>query len=188
MESYVYDSANRLQKVVDSKGAVLKEFSYNYNVSKFYNDAQSQVFQKNDCPSLQASASYTYTVPAGKYLSLVSITDANQMALDEIKVNGQLTANSQLTCQNIGCTISALNGNVLGAHQFVTQPQTGHFKMELSLVIPANNNTWYNSDAAKIPSPCNPSSSRTITNVFWNSIPVLYGLLLLMLQVMYDFP
>lgn len=165
IESYVYDQANRLQKVVDSKGAVLKEFSYNYNVSKFYNDAKSQIFQKNDCPTLQASGNYTYNVPAGKYLSLVSLEDANQMALDEIKVKGQLTANSQLACQNIGCTISALNGNVLGAHQFVTQPQTGHFKMELSLVIPANNNTWYNSDAAKIPSPCNPSSSRTITNV-----------------------
>jgi YD repeat-containing protein len=29
-ESYIYDSANRLQKVIDVNGKVLKEMKYNY--------------------------------------------------------------------------------------------------------------------------------------------------------------
>lgn len=60
----------------------------------YYNTAQSQNFSTESCGPGEVGGAVTYTVPAGRYSSLVSQADANQMALDEIEANGEAYANT----------------------------------------------------------------------------------------------
>lgn len=173
-ENYLYDNVNRLKKIVDINGNIIKEYNYNFNVAKFYNTAIAQAFQKNNCPVLQTGTYYTYNVPAGKYISLISQADADQKAQNEVSANGQNTANINAQCYNTSCGISSINGNVFGAHSSVTQPQQlGHFKAELNIVVP-NNYTWYNNDVGVVSTPCNPTVSKTINNVIEQNTNTLW--------------
>lgn len=76
----------------------------------YYSDAQSTVFIKNNCGvnGTSQGASIEYKVPAGKYTSTVSLVAANQLALDEINLNGQNYAN-----QNAGCELEVTFTNWL---------------------------------------------------------------------------
>lgn len=60
----------------------------------FYNTVQSQNFVTESCGPGYIGGTVTYTVPAGRYSSLISQADANQMALDEIAANGEAYANT----------------------------------------------------------------------------------------------
>lgn len=67
----------------------------------YKNVEMSQDFQKNDCGSGMKGSIVTYTVPAGKYASIVSQEDANAKAQDEIDENGQDYANENGECVDI---------------------------------------------------------------------------------------
>ncbi|OIR12068.1 hypothetical protein GALL_63190 [mine drainage metagenome] len=65
----------------------------------YYNVAISVRFFKNDCSATQGSGSRVmYTVPAGKYSSTISQTDANNQASADAAANGQAYANANGTC------------------------------------------------------------------------------------------
>lgn len=67
-------------------------------------------FFKNNCTYAQGPGnSYRYEVPAGKYKSDISQTDANNLALAEITANGQTYANA-----NAGCSCDADNQQYIG--------------------------------------------------------------------------
>lgn len=96
-EFYKYDSNNRLQSVLDYDGRILKEYNYNFK-TPFYNLAKIQSFTRNNCGSGYTAGSYTYTVPAGKYSSMISQSDADNQAQEEVNLNGQNFANNYGLC------------------------------------------------------------------------------------------
>ena len=62
-------------------------------IQLFKNQAQSRVFVKENCQVGFMGTNVTYTVPADRYTSIISLADANQKALDEIDANGDAYAN-----------------------------------------------------------------------------------------------
>ena len=107
---YVYDEFNRLLSIKQNK-KILKQFQYdlvtpdpNAGIQIYTNAAQSHIFQCTAClPGYNSTQSFTYSVPAGRYFSSVSQSEADQLALDEIALNGQVKANRSLTCYYNGC-------------------------------------------------------------------------------------
>lgn len=59
----------------------------------FYNAAHSQSYTTQTCAIGYTGATVNYTVPANKYVSLISQTDADSLAWKEIFANGQAYAN-----------------------------------------------------------------------------------------------
>lgn len=89
----------------------------------YYSTVQSQTDTSANCPAGTYGGALTYTVPAGRYSSLISQADANQKALDDITANiktyvndpsravctittdpdWRYTENAPTNCQNISC-------------------------------------------------------------------------------------
>lgn len=61
----------------------------------YYDSTISATFINQSCPLGYKGGSYTYTVPAGKYSSIISQADAQQQAVDDLNANGQAFANNQ---------------------------------------------------------------------------------------------
>lgn len=65
----------------------------------YYNTEVSGSFTRNNCASnAVAGPPVQYTVPAGKYRSIVSQADAQSMAQNDVNSNGQAYANTNGTC------------------------------------------------------------------------------------------
>ncbi len=104
---YEYDGLQRLKTIKDKDKNVLKSYCYNYagqqgacnipGVTYYYNTAQSQTFNRNNCPANNGTA-VTYLVRDSTYSSTVSVADANSQALADIAANGQAYANTNGTC------------------------------------------------------------------------------------------
>jgi len=76
------------------------------------NTVQTQNFYKNGClPEQGPPSPYPYTVPAGKYTSMVSQDDANAQALAEIAAYGPSYANTYGFCSCAGDGMRYVNGN-----------------------------------------------------------------------------
>jgi len=105
-ESYLYDTSNRLEKVINSEGKILKEYKYNYAPATYYSVLKTQTFTRNNCGGNAVGGSYTYTVPAGQYTSILSQADADQQAQNDINANGQNVANANGTCTPFTCNLS----------------------------------------------------------------------------------
>lgn len=75
----------------------------------FYNTQQSQTFTPVCSGNYQNIGSVTYTVPARKDSSVISLVDANQKALNDIALNGQTYANS-VGCICVGEGYMVVNG------------------------------------------------------------------------------
>lgn len=105
---YEYDDAGRLRIVRDNEKNIVKRMCYNYAgqttgcllETTYSNDQQTAVFKKNDCGVgyIPSPATYTYIVPAGKYQSAISKEDANQQAIADLTITGQLRVNQGQTC------------------------------------------------------------------------------------------
>lgn len=103
---YSYDGMGRLNSVKDAEGNILQSYRYNYGsgtqvqagpATLFYSTARQQSFTRNTCPAGEPT-SELYKVPAGKYVSALSQTDADSRALAEIAANGQAYANNTGKC------------------------------------------------------------------------------------------
>jgi hypothetical protein len=102
---FEYDEFTRLINVKDQNGSIVKNYAYHY-ATPFLNTAQSASFLKNDCPAgnYVPGPPVTYTVPAGKYTSLISPADVNAQAVSEMydgqsaSSYGQAYANANGTC------------------------------------------------------------------------------------------
>lgn len=68
--------------------------SGSYCVPIYRNIEMSEDFENDECDYGYIGNTYTYTVPAGRYTSLISLADANEQAQDDIDANGQIYANS----------------------------------------------------------------------------------------------
>ncbi|WEA02094.1 DUF5977 domain-containing protein [Mucilaginibacter sp. SJ] len=96
---FEYDDFTRLVNLKDPNNNIIKNYAYNY-AAPISNIAQSASFLKNDCPAGNyiPGPAVSYTVPVGKYTSLISQGDANAQALSDINVKGQAYANANGTC------------------------------------------------------------------------------------------
>jgi hypothetical protein len=91
-----YDRANRLKALKDQDGNVVKWYEYNDLAPAYSNAIVSKSFVRS-CPGGQGST-VVYEVPAGKYKSYISAEDANDMAQEDMNLNGQNNANSKGIC------------------------------------------------------------------------------------------
>ncbi|MGE8556763.1 MAG: DUF5977 domain-containing protein [Chryseobacterium jejuense] len=128
-ENYIYDIANRLEKIVDSNGKILKEFQYNYKPN--YSSKKSQVFTRTNCGPGTLPEPITYVVPEGKYTSKISQEDADQKAQNDITVNGQAYANANGVCKPYVCTITPTHLADIYYSSF-QETAFGHIKVILS--------------------------------------------------------
>ncbi|MGQ2108039.1 DUF5977 domain-containing protein [Ornithobacterium rhinotracheale] len=123
-EYYEYNDQNRLSKILDDDKNIKKEYYYNYakdaslpdgetekkvEEKLFYNTTTSKQFLKKNCPSSQIGDIFTYSVPANKYISIVSQNDANQKALYDIEKNGQMMANEKGTCFEMDYSVEGID-------------------------------------------------------------------------------
>lgn len=110
-EKYIYDSRNRLQKILDNNNNIVNEWDYNYSPTTvqniFFNGEKNIPFTRNNCGINQIGSTYMYNVPDGKYSSIVSQADADQKAQNDIDTNGQNTANKNGSCRPVvSCYVS----------------------------------------------------------------------------------
>ncbi len=101
----IYDSSNRIAKVLDKDGRTVSEYKYNYATSRYYNAVQSQTFAKN-CGSSAFGSTHVYTVPENSYSSTFSQADADNQATNDINANGQNYANNIGICTPFSCSIT----------------------------------------------------------------------------------
>ena len=94
---YRYDGMGRLKTIRDENWHVVKAYEYHLK-TVFYNSAKNGGFTKQGCPVGYDGSIVYYTVPEGKYSSLISKADAEQQATTDLTTNGQSLANAQGTC------------------------------------------------------------------------------------------
>ncbi|OXE96065.1 hypothetical protein BC749_101315 [Flavobacterium araucananum] len=105
---YDYDNFNRLKYIKDQDLNVLQTNYYHYKgqvidyvlpiESIYRNVAISKIYTKNNCPAGNIGTAMTYTVPAEKYTSNISQSDANDKAQKDMDVNGQDWVNNRTGC------------------------------------------------------------------------------------------
>ncbi|WP_343540186.1 DUF5977 domain-containing protein [Sphingobacterium thalpophilum] len=109
-EAYSYDALGRLSAILDHKDNVIKAFHYNYAKPPvtYKNDRMIGYFVKSDCGSGYEGERVAYVVDEGKYTSVISKDDANNLAQKDINENGQTYANTNGTCKGLGTFIFAV--------------------------------------------------------------------------------
>ena len=135
VESYKYDSNNRLERVIDQNNNLIKEFKYNYaplqEPTLIYNDEQSKTFVRNNCGIGYGSETYQYIVPAEIYSSTINKGDANQKALDDINANGQIEANHNLECYASQCPFTPSGGLTSSQPVIYSTGYITHFSVKI---------------------------------------------------------
>ena len=107
--TYEYNAANQLMSIRDQDNNVVKKLEYNYALPQgtepifkiYFNDQMNQTFNCNSCQNGFMGSPVTYSVPYGKYFSLVSLQDANAKAQADLQANGQDYANKIGYCSTL---------------------------------------------------------------------------------------
>lgn len=165
-ENYQYDDAYRLEKVLDKSEKVVKEYKYGYIPAiYYYSSAKSQSYTKNNCGTgTYPSVPVTYTVPAGKYSSLISQADADQKATDDVTLNAQNYANGNGNCTYVCSITPSYNADIY--YSSFQENSPGHISAILSFPIKSSNGNTPNWSGGvmmgNLGSLCVPGSYKTI--------------------------
>ncbi|ALL07616.1 hypothetical protein AQ505_20255 [Pedobacter sp. PACM 27299] len=100
VKHFEYDDFNRLESIKDQNKDIIGAYIYHYNTitTNFLNSATSITFKKEGCPNQAVGSSIIYTIPEGKYSSPFSQKEADGMAQEDLKKNGQAYANIHGEC------------------------------------------------------------------------------------------
>lgn len=172
-ESYKYDSANRLQTVLDHGNNIIREYTYNYNDLPviFSNDKRSKTFTRNNCDGAgMVPGTYEYIVPAGQHTSTISKIDAEQKAIDDINANGQNAANTYAVCYYPYCEFNSQSSNSFLMMQYAPfQKANTVVNAQLNFQIISNQGLNWSGGVlvGYIPSPCWPTTTITKASGNW---------------------
>lgn len=131
-ETYVYDVANRISKVLDKDGKTINTYSYNYSPTVYGNDKVGREYISNNCGAGFLPNKYEYDIPANTYFSTVSKDDANQKAFQDIDTNGQNKANQLGGCRPLVCSISKGYDITTLSSGSLTMPDASNFRLQMS--------------------------------------------------------
>lgn len=137
-EFYIYNIANKLEKIVDINNNIIKEYKYNYAPTTYYNSEKSQPFTRNNCSSSSIGGIYTYVVPANQYTSIISKDDADQKALDDINANGQNAANINGSCIPISCSVGFNSSLGIAGGGSVSDAPNSYYKVSFGFSSGSN--------------------------------------------------
>ena len=127
--------------------------------NSYYSVATSGTFQRNNCPSGYVGSSYTYTVPAYKYSSVVSQGAANALAQNDVNANGQNNANVAGTC-NPACGFTFSSGiSNQSSGSFSSNGTTVTYLME----FPSPASSWTGGTVGTITGSCLPATTFNMT-------------------------
>ncbi|UQB69788.1 DUF5977 domain-containing protein [Epilithonimonas zeae] len=140
-ESYKYVS-NRLDKIYNIDGSILKEFSYGYSDKKwYYNTEKKGSFRNANCGANSVSDPVIFTVPAFKYSSDISQDHADSKAVDDLYYNGQILANTIGTCQPLSCPVTFNSAVALsGTSSVYSINSEGRYMLTLSFITTPDSN------------------------------------------------
>ncbi|MBB4807443.1 hypothetical protein HNP38_002749 [Chryseobacterium defluvii] len=165
---YKFDGSNRVEKVLDNNEDTVKQYNYNYATTRYYNSEKSQSFTKN-CGGTGIGSTHLYIVPENKYSSLVSQSDADGKAENEINSNGQNYANNIGTCTTLSCSIVKGSGiNVLNYGSIVLYGSSSPSNFRVQMGYPINTSLNWNTGVivGKIIGNCQSPNIRTSTTYF----------------------
>jgi len=142
VSSVTYDDLGRVQFVKDEYGNVLKMYEYSYAdnngaacLTTYTNNAITEQFVRQTCPSGYQGLPKTYTIAAGKYTSTISQAAADQQAQYELDQLGQAAADNQ--DGTTGCALLYYNTAV--SQSFVDQNcSVGYAGNTYTYTVPAN--------------------------------------------------
>jgi YD repeat-containing protein len=99
---YDYDDFGRLKLLKNNDGDIIKQVNYNYQEQPdyefYFNTSIWNTFTRNNCPAGYEGNVGTYTIPYGRYSSIVSQQEANQEAQTDLTTNGQSYVNANTDC------------------------------------------------------------------------------------------
>jgi hypothetical protein len=160
---FEYDVIGRLSRIRDENKYVLRQYEYKFgDIFNFPygNQPRSQTFAKNDCASGYAGSQIIYSVPANKYGSFLSVTDANQQADAEIVAyDGQTKINASGTCTPF-YNFAVCCGNGSSTNSFVL---TGTGSVNFSFNLYGSSGSLHGKVATLTGILFVPGSSKTVT-------------------------
>lgn len=113
---FEYDYFQRLKNVKDWYGNIVNNYGYHTYDQTIPNDAMSNTFTRNNCPSGTTPQSTTYSVAANKYLSSTKAS-ANAEASYDLNTNGQIKANTVCGCPVITVSFTLTNSSGISGWQ-----------------------------------------------------------------------
>ncbi|AZB10152.1 hypothetical protein EG344_15675 [Chryseobacterium sp. G0162] len=177
-EYYIYDTANRLERIVDINNKIIKEYSYNYSnkVTAHKSAAASKTFTRNNCAYIENPGNYTYSLPQGAFVSFFNQGDADQMAQNELNLNGQNLANANATCEPkpFDCTVTTDFNVWNNSSTFFNRVANNNYYGNYLVTIAFNtkNYNWGNAGTrvkiGKINGMCRPQFSKHIFAHPWS--------------------
>jgi hypothetical protein len=78
--------------------ALIEQYNPVEGTTVYYNTVKTLATRKNDCLAGTAGSSVTLTAEANKFVSTISVTDANEQAQSWLAANAQAYANNSGTC------------------------------------------------------------------------------------------
>ena len=129
----------------------------------YYSSSNGRYFVKNNCPAGYQGEQYAYTVPYGKYTSIISQADADAQAFADINANGQNAANTYGTCivqQNI-CSISPSDTSLASVTSYFLESSTNHFSANVGITF--NEYTVSTLSVGTLGSSCRPNTTKTFS-------------------------
>lgn len=137
-EIYVYDAAHRLSKVVDKDGKVVSKYDYHYAPPMYGNIELAEEYKNQTCTIGNFPNKYMYKVPANTYFSNVSVSDANQKALQDLLANGQNAANQNAGCTPMACTVTKGYDIATLSSASLTMQNSSTFRLQMSFPYDSN--------------------------------------------------
>ncbi|PSL45744.1 hypothetical protein CLV51_104451 [Chitinophaga niastensis] len=120
---YNYDDIGRLSVIKDHNKQVLKQYDYQFtstipaatDITVYRSASSSLVYTKSDCPAGMEGTEVRYGLPAGMFVSTLSIADAEQQSAAASALYGPLYANLLGECKTPVVKAKVqLNFNVTG--------------------------------------------------------------------------
>ncbi|MDP9962290.1 DUF5977 domain-containing protein [Chryseobacterium lathyri] len=169
-EFYKYDTSNRLVSVLDKEGNIIKENTYNFAPTTYYSVEKSRTFTRDNCGSNAIGGAYTYVVPEGQYTSIISQTDADQKAQNDLNANGQAAANTNAACTTLNCSITKGSGISQFHYGSISLNSPIEYRVQMGFRYFSNLSWNTGVVVGKISGNCVPASQRsssTFANGVW---------------------